>query len=1040
MKSQDFICTTSSSVCTSSSSLVKSKNVEQLFLNPTEYYEEGRTLLMDPNVDADFNFFNDAGCHSSQFADMEQIASYVSQLHHRDNFSLIHINCRSLFYKLSDIQLLVAQTNATVVAVSETWLNCDLVPSVVVPGYSFVSRCREGSRGGGVGFFIKDNVAYEEIEADWTRAMHSTFESMFIKLHQDKRKDIIVGVVYRPPGHSVDDFNTDIDCMLSKLNGSNSNLILAGDFNINLLKIETHSSTRAFFNIMTSYQLMPTILRPTRITPYSASLIDNIFVNFLSGSQESFVLVNDLSDHLPVMFCTDLHPRKQSKPTNTSRRLVNDVTLAQFQASLTSADWTSVMNACKNNDPSGAYSQFIDRYTQLYEKAFPLLPSPVVNGKSGSRFRQPWMTSALLKSCNKKSRLYSKYLKNPTAANKLTFTTYRNKFKQLRILAEKMYFAEKFLNCQNNLQKTWKIVRSIINNGNNSLTTKLFIIDDVETTDRSKIANKFNDYFINVGPTLASAITDNNISFNKFLSDPCSSSFAIAITSPQEIVEISKQLRSSYSSGIDNIKPHIARDTIQAVAPLLSEIINCSFINGVVPTDIKIAKVIPLFKSGTKNKINNYRPISVLPYFSKYFEKLMHNRLMDYFNKLNLLSVSQYGFQKGHSTFMALLDMQEKISESIDRNEFSLGIFFDLSKAFDTVNHQILLKKLEHYGIRGIVLQWFSDYLNSRSQYVYFDGCSSDIKTIRCGVPQGSILGPLLFLIYINDLSRTSCQFHFVLFADDTNAFMSDRSITSLIERANRELIIIASWFIANKLSLNLDKTNYILFRSHRKLVSLSNLKLEIDGKEIVRAASSKFLGVYIDQHLTWGEHIAHISKKIAKNISILSRIRHSLPKYTLQGLYYSLIFPYLSYCSISWGCNYASRLKSLNILQKRALRIVHMLPWFASTKPVFNAHNILRLENITRYQIGLFMYCYHHKLLPLNFDNYFCQGLSVHSYNTRSSQHYRSHAARTNVMRFSIKCSGPTFWNTLPQELIQAPILGVFKLKLKRYLLSSQI
>src|SRR6218665_2019691 len=408
-----------------------------------------------------------------------------------------------------------------------------------------------------------------------------------------------------------------------------------------------HSSTHSFFNIMTSYKLMPAILRPTRIIPFSASLIDNIFVNFYSGNQESFGLVNDLSDHLPIMLCTDLQPWTHPNPPLTSRRLVNNSAISQFQGSLSNADWSDVREARKNNDPSTAYSQFIEKYTQLYDKAFPLLHSPAIKRNSSSRFKQSWMTSALLKSCNKKSRLYLKYLKNPTAANKQTFTTYRNKFKQLGVLAEKIYFAEKFQNCENNLQKTWKIVRTILNSGRNSLSSKMFIIDGIETDDGLKIANKFNDYFVNVGPTLASEITESEISFHKFLDDPCSSSFVIDMTSPQEIVEISKQLRSSHSSGIDKIKPHIAKDTIQAVAPLLSEIVNCSFRNGVVPTGIKVAKIFPLFKSGAKNKINNYRPISILPYFSKYFEKLMHNRLMNYFTKFNLLSGSQYGFQKG---------------------------------------------------------------------------------------------------------------------------------------------------------------------------------------------------------------------------------------------------------------------------------------------------------------------------------------------------------------------------------------------------------
>src|SRR6218665_1884355 len=212
--------------------------------------------------------------------------------------------------------------------------------------------------------------------------------------------------------------------------------------------------------------------------------------------------------------------------------------------------------------------------------------------------------------------------------------------------------------------------------------------------------------------------------------------------------------------------------------------------------------------------------------------------------------------------------------------------------------------------------------------------------------------------------------------------------------------------------------------------------------KKIMQVTSSKFLGVSIDQHLTWVEHISHIFKKIAKNISVLSRIRHCLPKCTLQGLYYSLIFSYLSYCSISWGCNYTSRVKSLRTLQSAhcALFICFQGLPALSQYSMHNFYNILHHENITTYQLGLFMYCYHSKLLTLNFDNYFCQGISIHKYNTRYSCHYRSYPARTKGMQVSVKCYGPKFWNTLPQELIQAPTLSLFKTRMKHYLLSLQL
>jgi hypothetical protein len=386
---------------------------------------------------------------------------------------------------------------------------------------------------------------------------------------------------------------------------------------------------------------------------------------------------------------------------------------------------------------------------------------------------------------------------------------------------------------------------------------------------------------------------------------------------------------------------------------------------------------------------------------------------------------------------MALLDMQCKITDSIDNNKFSLGIFFDLSKAFDTVDHKILLKKLEHYGIRGVVLNWFSDYLTNRSQCVCFNGSLSGSKRITCGVPQGSILGPLLFLIYVNDLSKTSRILHFVLFADDTNVFISDKSLESLFKRANCELKLISSWFKANRLSLNIEKTNFIIFRSHRKSLGLTphDFRIAMDGKSICQVSSCKFLGVYIDQHLTWMDHINHISRKIAKNISILSRVRHCLPRTSLIGLYYALIFPYLSYCIISWGSNYHCRLNALEILQKRAIRVIFGLRWSSSTKPTFLKQKILQLCDITKLQIGLFMFRYHHRMLPPNFNGFFSLGSDIHGHDTRSSNSYRCASARLNLKQFCIKCTGPPVWNSLPEDIRTAVSIKHFKNKLKYFL-----
>src|SRR5688572_17787969 len=403
----------------------------------------------------------------------------------------------------------------------------------------------------------------------------------------------------------------------------------------------------------------------------------------------------------------------------------------------------------------------------------------------------------------------------------------------------------------------------------------------------------------------------------------------------------------------------------------------------------------------------------------------------------------QNGFRTGHSTYMAVMEMYDKISEARDQNYFSMGVFFDLSKAFDTVNHEILIKKLEHYGIRGMCLDWLTDYLKDRRQCVSFNGHISHISEVICGVPQGSVLGPLLFLLYVNDVSNTSSLLHFIMFADDTNVFMSNKSIEVLVNTMNAELKLVGEWFKANKLSLNLAKTNFILFCSKRKIeLNLDcNMTITIDNQSITRVSSSKFLGVHIDEQLTWKEHITDISKKISKNIGIISRVRHLLPRYILVNLYYSLIYPYISYCNLTWASTYRTRLTMLTTLQKRVIRIICNVPYRASTKLLFLDMKILPFECINKLQVALFMYKIHSRQILSNFDHWFCKNSEVHDHYTRSSSNYHQRSVHTNIrQQHSIGTYGPLLWNSLPKELTCIPAVYHFKNKLKVHLLTATV
>jgi hypothetical protein len=365
----------------------------------------------------------------------------------------------------------------------------------------------------------------------------------------------------------------------------------------------------------------------------------------------------------------------------------------------------------------------------------------------------------------------------------------------------------------------------------------------------------------------------------------------------------------------------------------------------------------------------------------------------------------------------------------------------DLSKAFDTLNHNILLHKLSSYGIRGLAKDWFQSYLENRDQFVNFNNVLSTRSKITTGVPQGSILGPLLFLLYINDICKSSKILRFILYADDTNIFFSCDNVDQLCDVVNRELQGVTQWFKANRLSVNLKKTNFVIFGNQAKLKKVKKCEIILDNIKISMADTAKFLGVVIDKNLSWTCHIHYVQGKIAKNIGIIKRLKFRLPQKTLNTLYNSLVLPYLNYCNIVWGSNKPTRLQSLFLLQKRCMRIVTNSPYNTHSSPLFIKLNQLKIFDLNKLAIATFMYRSHKHCLPNNFSNYFCNNSSIHDYFTRQSSKLHISYTRTDVMKLQVRVCGPKLWNSINPALINSSRnWHSFKKKFKKYLISKYV
>jgi Reverse transcriptase (RNA-dependent DNA polymerase) len=599
-----------------------------------------------------------------------------------------------------------------------------------------------------------------------------------------------------------------------------------------------------------------------------------------------------------------------------------------------------------------------------------------------------------------------------------------------------MYYHEQIQNNKKNPKKLWSVLREVSTGKLEKASIDKLYVNGNVTSDKQVIANNFNQFFSTVGNEISESVQHIDKSPESYMTNDVNvPQLNFDVITPGQIIETIKSFESKTSCDIDGISIKILKFVATEISIPLSHIFNLSLSSGTFPEKLKKSRIVPIFKAGDPKLCDNYRPISLLSSLSKILEKIVQIRLVNHLELNNLLYEHQYGFLKGKSTEQTLLHVTDYISKALNKGDYCIALLLDLKKAFDVCSHEILMKKMKNFGIDGITLQWFKSYLRNRTQVVDIDGKISDPCFINISVLQGSILGPILFLMYINDLPL-STELKSFLFADDTTGLTSGPSLPQLIDKFNSEIQKLAMWFRTNKMCVNTSKTKFIIFHTRGKKVDLAGKTVIFNNNEIGKPVDSnlitplericnenqseggrsyKLLGLYFDEHLTFNCHVQHLCKKLSKSMFFLMRAKNFVCKKSLKLLYFALVHSNLLYCIGTLSAMSQTNAKKIFILQKKAIRIVANVKYNAHTGPLFVNLRILPYPQLQKQFILSFMHGIEYEYGPRTFrENWPKNGQRNLSYELRNGEDLTIPRCNKESLKKAPFFNFPRCWNAL--------------------------
>lgn len=945
----------------------------------------------------DFDVFEVQTLEAETIGHLKEIFNNHSSV---SSFRIFHSNIRSVQKNFSGLEAVVGQFEDyffDLIVLTETWQikNIDLFN---LHNYTKFYSDGDVNQNDGVLVYVRSDL-------NFNFKIETIAEVRCIEINiKSGDKYTRVTSIYRPHTISVANFNTELSEYLGKVSTNQVDIII-GDINIDILK-ESDAEVQDYLNIMYTNGFKSLVNKPTRVEKDTNSCIDHIFLRSQCLRVESplpVILHSKITDHFPTILGL---PFKANSPKQNieKKQFIN---YRKLRYLLQQTDLDSLL---ESDDVDYIANYLVNTITSTTENCTFVKTVKTRNG--GNK----WITLGLINSMEVRDKLYKKYKRNKDEGLYSRYKEYRNMITKLTRELKQMYYRDIIDKNKNNSKKIW----AAVNNYSNKQTKVSGELREIKhcdkiITDKRIIAETFNSYYATIGEKMANNILTNRTKSVKRdeMSHSKDSIFLVPVTE-REVVNIVTSLKQNSAPGHDNISTKVLKEAVNELAGPLSHLINTIFVTGRCPAHFKVAMVTPIFKGGDRREISNYRPISIISNICKIFEKAFKERLVNFITKHNTLSSLQFGFRNNISTNDAIGFLTGKIYSSLETGKPCAGVFLDLAKAFDTVCHKRLLSRLYSCGVRGLAYSVLKEYLEGRKQRVKIGKIVSAYQNINYGIPQGTVLGPVLFIVYINSLLSLETFGKIFSFADDTVLFVEGNDWEDVECKIKSDIVQIIRWLDNSLLTINLQKTVCLPFCNYKDSLPANgeiiiHLPFRIDPWKLKYSLQTKYLGIYIDCNLRWNIQTEYLAKKMRSLFFMFKQLTYILDEKTLRTFYFALVQSHLEYGIVGWGGAYNAHLTSADVAQKTILKIMHKLPYRYPTNSLFNTANVLSLRKLF-YKKSI-LYCNRHNLLSKSVTH-------VYPTRFRVQDNLMLPKIQKTIGKRCFKYVGQKVFNSIPQEL----------------------